>query len=396
MKLLHTSDWHLGRTLEQNSLHEAHELYINHLVDVIKEHQVDAILVAGDVYDRALPNSETVSLFDWALNQLAAHTKVIISSGNHDSPQRLGFGSKIFERGNVYLRTAVDDILSPVVVGDGPDQVAVYGIPYLEPALTAHRLRELSGVDSKVAPTQEHVLRIAANLVRNHATSHGYANTVFMSHAWFAGGEKSDSERTLAVGGLDIVPLNVLDGFTYSALGHIHKPGAPAHNIRYSGSPLKFSFSEEKHVKHSLLVEISNGNVSVSEVPTPVWREMASISGTLHDLLTNEAHTKIENHWIRAELEEMEIPAHAMERLRSRFPNIIKLRLPTLSTDSAPDIRIDDISSFDLCCQFIDFTRGETKPVTEWEKKQFEKAVQVSLLDPSARSAEFAASQVQQ
>jgi len=393
MKILHTSDWHLGRTLEQNSLHEAHTLYINHLIEVIEEHKVDALLVAGDVYDRALPNADTVALFDWALCELASRTRVIISSGNHDSPQRLGFGSKIFERGNVFLRTNVDDIIKPVVFGEGSDQVAVYGVPYLEPATTARQLRTLANLESEASPTQEHVIRLAADLVKQHAESNGYANTVFMSHAWFAGGESSDSERTLAVGGLAIVPLTVLDGFTYSALGHIHKPGAPAHNIRYSGSPLKFSFSETSHTKHSLLVDISNGEVAVTEIPTPVWREMADISGTLKELLTHEKFNEVEEHWIRANLLEMEIPANAMDKLRGRFPNIIKLKLPTLNAEFAPEIDVDTIDPFDLCCNFMEFTRGDTKPVTEWEKEQFNKAAQHASVDPHAQNVAIAASE---
>ena len=376
MRILHTSDWHLGRTLEQNSLHEAHTLFINHLIEVIEEHKVDALLVAGDVYDRALPNADTVALFDWALNELASRTRVIISSGNHDSPQRLGFGSSIFEKGDVYLRTGIDDILKPVVFGEGDEQVAVYGVPYLEPALSARKLRELSGVQSDAPPTQEHVLRLASGLVKKHAEANGYTNTVFMSHAWFAGGESSDSERTLAVGGLAIVPLTVLDGFTYSALGHIHKPGAPAHNIRYSGSPMKFSFSETNHTKNSLLVDISRGNVEVTEIPTPVWREMADISGTLDELLTLDKFNDVQDHWVRANLLEIEIPANAMERLRVRFPNIIKLKLPALNSEVGPDIDVETVDPVDLCCHFIEFTRGETKPVSKWEKEQLNKAVQ--------------------
>lgn len=393
MKILHTSDWHLGRTLEQNSLHEAHTLYINHLIEVIEEHKVDALLVAGDVYDRALPNADTVALFDWALNELASRTRVIISSGNHDSPQRLGFGSKIFERGDVYLRTNIDDIINPVIFGEGAEQVAVYGVPYLEPALSARRLRELAGVESDASPTQEYVLRLAADIVKQHAENNGYANTVFMSHAWFAGGEASDSERNLAVGGLAIVPLTVLEGFTYSALGHIHKPGAPAHNIRYSGSPVKFSFSEVSHTKHSLLVDISNGEVTVTEIPTPVWREMADISGTLEALLTHEKFNDVQEHWIRANLLEMEIPANAMERLRGRFPNIIKLKLPTLNSEFAPVIDFETMDPVEFCCEFIDFTRGDTKPVTDWEKEQFNKAAQHASVDPYTRNVAASASE---
>lgn len=393
MRILHTSDWHLGRTLEQNSLNEAHTLYIEHLIEVIEEHKVDALLVAGDVYDRALPNADTVALFDWALIELASRTRVIISSGNHDSPQRLGFGSKIFERGDVFLRTDIEDILNPVVFGEGEQQVAVYGVPYLEPALTARKLRELAGVQSDAAPTQEHVLRLASDVVKQHAEANGYTNTVFMSHAWFAGGESSDSERTLAVGGLAIVPLTVLDGFTYSALGHIHKPGAPTHNIRYSGSPIKFSFSETNHTKHSLLVDINNGTTTVTEIPTPVWREMADISGTLDELLTHEKFNDVQEHWVRANLLEMEIPANAMERLRVRFPNIIKLKLPALSSGAGPEIDLETVDPTDLCCQFLEFTRGETKPVTKWELEQFNKAAQHASVSINAESVTVSASE---
>lgn len=228
----------------------------------------------------------------------------------------------------------------------------------------------MSGIERSDAVTSHQtVIQLATDLIRSDVSQKGFTNSVVVSHAWFAGAEESDSERSLAIGGLANVAISTLRDFTYSALGHIHKPMELASNIFYCGTPMKFSFSEVNHVKHSLLVEVKSGKVKVEEIPTPVWREMADISGTLEELLTSKEHDGLENRWIRATLKQLEIPAHAMDQLRTRFPNIIKLVLPQIGTNAGDQINFKELDLVDFCCDFVNFSRGETRSVDDWEKR---------------------------
>lgn len=375
MKLLHTSDWHIGRTLEKNSLEDAHALYFDHLVEIVQEHNVDALLVSGDVYDRALPSAESIAVLDSVLRRLVPLTKVIITSGNHDSAQRLGFNGHFTELAGLHYRTTIEGIARPVLLEKDGETVAVYGIPYLEPATSLAAVMELCGTTEKPeSATHQSVLKIVLDFIREHAQHNGYANTVIMSHAWFAGAAGSESERTIAVGGLENVPLDYLDGFTYAALGHIHKPHDLRPHVHYSGSPIKFSFSEINQTKVSLLVDIADGLNSVTKIETPVFREMVHLEGTLEDLLTNEAHEPYTGHWVRAKLTMNELPAHAMDNLRQRFPFILKLELPQVGTEVGKLQNVHEMSPEDFCCGFLDFARGETRPVTDWEREQIHAA----------------------
>ena len=255
MRLLHTSDWHLGRSFHGVGMLGAQQQFIDPLVDTVREQQVDAVLIAGDVYDRALPGVDVVRLLDSALEKItAAGAKVILSSGNHDSAARLGFGSRIFERGGVYLRTRISEIdgAGPAAKPAGRP-VAVYGIPYLEPRLAAPEL----GVE---IPHHATVVAEAApaDQRRCAAPRRGRGSRCCRwpwRHVFASGGITSDSERDLTVGGVGAVPLDLFDSFSYTALGHLHGRQELSPSVRYSGSPLPYSFSEARQEKGGLLVE---------------------------------------------------------------------------------------------------------------------------------------------
>jgi len=223
VRLIHTSDWHLGRSFHQVGLLGAQAAYLDSLVDVVRRERVDAVLVSGDVYDRAMPSPETVDLLSQSLLRLVdAGAQVVVSSGNHDSAIRLGFASGLLERAGVHLRTSVADVGRPVLVGD----VAVHPLPYLEPALAADAL----GATER---THAGVLRAAMTRVRADATTGG-RRTVVMAHAFVTGGVSSESERDISVGGVSRVPTSLFDGFAYGGLGHLRyslrdqEPAGPA------------------------------------------------------------------------------------------------------------------------------------------------------------------------
>ena len=373
MRLLHTSDWHLGRSFHGVGMLGAQQQFVDRLVQTVREKEVDAVLIAGDVYDRALPGVDVVRLLDSALERItAAGAKVILSSGNHDSAARLGFGSKIFERGGVYLRTRISEIPDPVLLETGGTPLAVYGIPYLEPRLAAPEL----GVQSPHHETVvgEAVRRIMAD-VQRRAEEGTPVQPVAMAHVFASGGITSDSERDLTVGGVGAVPLDLFDGFAYTALGHLHGRQELSPSVRYSGSPLPYSFSEARQQKGGLLVEFNAGGLaSVEPVLWPAPRRLAVLKGTLEKLLADPGLTEAEDAYCQVTLTDDERPAKAMERLRTRFPDTLVLAFEPASgprsanqTYSQRLARATD--DLEICCGFLDHVRS--RQADEAEKKLF-------------------------
>ncbi|MCL2465239.1 MAG: exonuclease subunit SbcD, partial [Micrococcales bacterium] len=222
MRLLHTSDWHLGRTLHGIDLLEYQAAYLDHLVALTREEQVDAVLVAGDVYDRAVPSVEAVAVLSGALARLSELTTVVLTSGNHDSSVRLGFGAALM-RQRVRLCTAYTGVDQPVVVGGA----LVYGLPYLDPDFARTALSEATDDDGLPVPlTRSHraVLSAAMRRVLADRAARPERRAVVMAHAFVTGGQPSESERDIRVGGVDQVPASVFAGVDYVALGHLHGP----------------------------------------------------------------------------------------------------------------------------------------------------------------------------
>ncbi|GAB2866397.1 exonuclease SbcCD subunit D [Actinocorallia aurea] len=342
MRLLHTSDWHLGRSFHREDLLGAQAAFADHLVETVAAERVEAVLISGDVYDRAIPPVDAVRLYDETLARLrAAGAEIVIISGNHDSAIRLGVGSRLLEGAGVHIRTDAGEVGRPVVLGD----VAVYPVPYLEPELVraSWELAERS-----------HTAALTEAVRRIHADGHRGPRVV-MAHAFVSAGEApetSDSERDISVGGASIVPAGVFDGIDYVALGHLHGRRALREHVRYSGSPLAYSFSERAHVKGSWLVDLGPDGLRGCEfVEAPVPRRLAQLTGTLEELLSEPAHARHEESWVKAVLTDTRRVVGAMERLRTRFPHALVLefaaesfasdgpgRAELLATRTAPEM----------------------------------------------------------
>ncbi|MBT2595779.1 exonuclease SbcCD subunit D [Arthrobacter sp. ISL-72] len=367
MRLLHTSDWHLGRSFHGVGMLEAQQDFIDQLVEFVGTEKVDVVLIAGDVYDRALPGVDVVRLLDDALVRLTdAGAQVVLTSGNHDSAIRLGFASRLLERGGVHLRTRLAELDVPVLfpldgAADGP-VLAVYGIPWLEPRLVAGQL----GVEpaSHFEVTRAATERIRAD-VAARATSRP-VHSVVLAHTFASGGISSDSERDLSIGGVGAVPLDLFDGFGYTALGHLHGRQSLSPAVRYSGSPLAYSFSEAKHRKGGWLIEVDAAGIGeVREVLWDAPRALAVLRGTLDHLLTAEEHGWAEAAYCQITLTDAQRPAHAMDKLRGRFPDTLVLGFEP--DGGAPDARMsyssrlaaadDDLS---ICCGFLEHVRGRS------------------------------------
>lgn len=367
MRLLHTSDWHLGRSFHGVGMLDAQRTFIDQLVDAVSVHGVDVVLIAGDVYDRAMPGVDVVRLLDDALVRLtAAGAQVVLTSGNHDSAIRLGFAARLLERGGVHLRTSLDSMDQPLLLPLGTDQdgkeavLAVYGIPWLEPRLVAGQL----GVETA---SHFEVTRAATALIRQdigRRAASAVVHPVVLAHTFASGGISSDSERDLSIGGVGAVPLDLFDGFSYTALGHLHGRQTLSPAVRYSGSPLAYSFSEATHRKGAWLVDIgAEGVTAVEEVLWEAPRTLAVLRGALPELLEAPEHAWAETAYCQITLTDAQRPARAMERLRARFPDTLVLGFDPQGGPAAGAATYssrlaeapDDLS---VCCGFLEHVRG--------------------------------------
>lgn len=343
MRLLHTSDWHLGRSLETVPLVEHQRAFLDWLVALVEERGIDAVLVCGDVYDRSVPSVEAVGLLDHALASLIPHCPVVIIPGNHDSAERLGYGGDVFAVAGVHLRSHVEDIAHPVELQDADgSSVLVYGIPYLQPDV----VRSALGTErSHAAVLTAAMDQVRADLAERSAEASTPPRSVVMAHAFVTGGQASDSERDVSVGGVADAPASVFAGVDYVALGHLHGPqpvgGTEAAVVRYSGTPLAYSFSEQAHVKSVTIVDLAaDGSVSVEQVPAPVPRRLRKLTGELAELLSDATLEQHADDWVWADLTDTRRPEEAMEQVRTRFPHAIKLTWEP-RVDGAPIGTID-------------------------------------------------------
>lgn len=325
MRILHTSDWHLGRSFHREAMLTHQAAYIDHLIEVVESERVDLVVVAGDIYDRALPPVDAVRLADETLARLAhSRARVVLTSGNHDSAHRLGFSSQLIDEAGVHIRTDAGQVDRPVLVDDDHGPVAVYGIPYLDP----HSVAEPWQLSAR---THEAALGEAMTRVRRDLAARPAATrSVVLAHAFVGGAQPSDSERDISVGGVSMVPTSVFDGVDYVALGHLHGQHTLADTVRYSGSPLAYSFSEAGHRKGGWLVELGRtGLVTAELVEAPVPRPLSRLRGTLAELLADPAHAAHEGAWVEATLTDAVRPLQAMEQLRRRFPHTLVLGFDT-------------------------------------------------------------------
>ncbi len=359
MRILHTSDWHLGRSFHRVNLLAAQAAFLDHLVATVRAEAVDVVVVAGDVYDRAVPPLPAVELFDDALHRLSGlGVPTVMISGNHDSARRLGVGARLMEGAGIHLRTAPESCATPVVLADRHGDVAVYGLPYLEPALVREELSAVRADHSAVLGAA--MDRVRADLAERPAGT----RSVVLAHAFVTGGAPCDSERDITAGGVAAVPAEVFDGVDYVALGHLHGSQTISERVRYSGSPLAYSFSEAAHRKSMWLVDLGPaGEVAAERADCPVPRRLARIRGTLEELLADPALDAHEDAWVEATLTDPYRPPEPMARLGKRFPHLLALAFePAGRTDDAPAgyaERLRDRTDQQIAEDFVAHVRGD-------------------------------------
>ncbi|WP_166870853.1 exonuclease SbcCD subunit D [Salinibacterium sp. ZJ450] len=361
MRILHTSDWHIGRTFHGHATVDALRTVLTALVDVVRDRAVDVVLVSGDVFDSATPAADYFDLLTEALRAIRqAGASVIVSSGNHDSAKRLGFQAEFAGLGGVHVITRVEQHDRPVTIGDAHGPVHFYGIPYMEPALIRHLYPD------ETLRTHEQALGFAMRNIRADAAERG-GRSVVLSHCFAAGvaasDEATDVERDITAGGLDVVPLSVFDGPDYVALGHIHGRSQLSERVRYSGAPLHYSFAEAGKPRGVWLVELdATGLASVDWVDLPVPRRLSILTGTIDELLTDAAYREFEDDWVSAILTDQARPIDAMRRLQERFPGCAKLEhrpaIHLVTDTSTYAERVNAKSDHEIVGGFLELVRN--------------------------------------
>lgn len=327
MRILHTSDWHLGRTFFGVDQTAAQRAFLDHLLSVVAAEHIDAVLVAGDVYDRAIPPADALTNFDETVTALLdSGVRVIATSGNHDSFMRLGHGRRTLDHAGLHIRSRISDLTWPVLLGGSASapEVVVYGVPYLEPGLVAGKFG--------CARSHEAVLTHVMDLIRaDHQARHPDAFLIVAAHA-FVGGQSlaSESERSIDVGGVSIVSADVFAGADYAALGHLHRPQDVTDTVRYSGSPLPYSFTEATTPKRMLLLDASGPELSVESIGLPAFNDVRTLRGTLGEVLESGRAARADGEdlteaLVAAELTDPARVSGALGRLKEIFPQLIKM-----------------------------------------------------------------------
>jgi exonuclease SbcD len=315
MRILHTSDWHIGRSFHGHATLDALRSVLDALVAQVREQEVDAVIVAGDVFDSAAPAAACYGVLTDTLRALSdTGAAVIVTSGNHDSAARLGFQSALLRDG-IHVVTDPLSVGTPITLSDEHGPVHFYGIPFLEPALVRHLWPDTE------LRSQRQTMEHAMGLVRDDARRRG-GRSVAVAHCFAAGVDATPGvEREIRQGSLDVVPLGAFEGPDYVALGHIHGRQTLSERVRYAGAPLHYSFGEADKPRGSWLVDLDDsGLAAVHWLELPVPRRLATIRGSLQELLADDRFAAVESDWVCAQYTDATPQTDPMRRLQARFP----------------------------------------------------------------------------
>ncbi len=327
MKLIHLSDLHLGKRLNEFSLLEDQRYILKEILDIIDAESPDAVILAGDLYDKSVPSAEAVNLFDDFLFCLAQRKlEVFVISGNHDSADRVAFGARLLDKSGIHLSPVYRGTVRPVTLTDAEGEVNFYMLPFVKPIHVRNAFPDAE-ISSYTDAVRTAVEQMAVDPSKRN---------VLIAHQFVTGAERSESED-VSVGGLDNVDASVFEPFDYVALGHIHKPqNIDSDKMRYCGSPLKYSFSEAENIKSVTVAELgSKGTLSVRTVPLIPLRDLREIRGSYMEVTSrsNYIGTNTEDYVHITLTDEEDIP-EVMNRLRVIYPNLMSISYDNLRTRS--------------------------------------------------------------
>ncbi len=325
MRFLHTSDWHIGRTFHNVSLLQDQAYILDQILDIAIEQKVSAIIVSGDIYDRSVPPATAVALLDSVVHKIITDLNIslIMIPGNHDSAQRLGFASRQLKHAGLHILGELEEIPSSVVLKGDETEVAFWGMPYADPAHVR------SAYQVNVSTHDQGIKVLADKIIEQFSANQ---RNVVLSHCFLDGASESDSERPLSIGGADRVSWQHFEAFDYVALGHLHgRQFKGVERIRYSGSPLKYSFSEEKQIKSVTIVTLTADQpCEVEQIPLKPLRNMRSITGQLETILQEAIADPNNEDYLLVKLTDTHAILDVMGKLREVFPNILHLERPGL------------------------------------------------------------------
>jgi len=324
MKFIHTSDWHLGRQFHNVSLLDDQQAVLDQLIQYIENNPVDAVVVAGDIYDRSVPPTIAIELLNKVVKRICGelNTPMILISGNHDGAERLGFGSEQMKNAGLHIISNFEDMLTPVVIEtESAGQVAFYGMPYNDPEQVRFAYQE-------PVSTHDQAHKLLAEKITEQFQSD--QRNVLVSHCFVDGAIESESERPLSIGGSDRVSHEHFLNFDYVALGHLHQPQKKGEEyIRYSGSLMKYSFGEQNQKKGFTLVEIDqNGFFSAKHVDLAAPHEMRIVEGELEQVIEQGKTDPKNEDYLLVRLMDKHAILNPMEKLRTVYPNVLHLEKP--------------------------------------------------------------------
>ena len=326
MKLIHLSDLHIGKRVNEYSMLEDQEYILNQIINIIDEQKPDGVIIAGDVYDKSVPSAEAVALFDDFLVKLSKRNlEVFVISGNHDSPERIAFGGRLMEASRIYMSPVYDGGLSPVTLEDEYGKINVWMLPFVKP-VHIRKFNEDAEISSYTDAMQVAIDNLDVN---------SNERNVMITHQFVTGADRTESEE-ISVGGTDNVDVSVFDVFDYTALGHIHRPqNCKSEKVRYSGTPLKYSFSESKDKKSITIVELKEkGNLSVDTIPLKPMRDMVELKGKYDEIMLRDFYkdTSYQEDYVHITLTDEDDIPDAIGKLRTVYHNLMKLDYDNLRT----------------------------------------------------------------
>lgn len=345
MKIMHLSDLHIGKKVNEYSMLQDQIYILKEILRIIDNEKVETVIIAGDVYDRSLPPNEALELFDEFLYQLSSrNVNVFVISGNHDSPERISYGGRMMTENKIFLSPVYDGNVKSITLNDDYGEVNFYLLPFVRPA-DIRRYFPDENIENYTDAVKVAIDNMNVDFSERN---------ILVTHQFVTGAELSESEDII-VGGTDNVSGEVFDGFDYVALGHIHREQTVGKdNIRYCGTPLKYSFSEAKNIKSVTILDFNDkGNIEYSKIPLTPFRDMREIRGTYYELTlkSNYESTNTEDYLHITLTDEEDIP-DAIGKLRSIYPNIMKLDYDNLRTRGSGTVdaieNIESKSPFEL------------------------------------------------
>lgn len=360
MKLMHLSDLHLGKRIYEFSMLEDQKYILQQILEKIEEEQPDGVILAGDLYDKTVPSAEAVQLFDWFLTELSnRRVPVFAISGNHDSAERIAFGSGLMSEKKVFFSPVYDGQIRRVTLEDEFGLLHVWLMPFLKPTTVRQALKKEEGREENgesslengnemmvMDPKQEeiHGYQSALDAVIRRMDVNREERNVLVAHQFVTGAARCESEE-LNVGGLDQISAETFDAFDYVALGHIHSPQKVGREtIRYCGTPLKYSFSEAGQTKSITVAELmEKGSVTIRTIPLIPLRDMRRLKGSYMELMDqkNQKNTNLEDYVEITLTDEEDIP-DGMQKLRIVYPNLMKLHYDNLRTRTNQEITMTE------------------------------------------------------